>query len=67
MTDHFYKIDGRWCHGPLWKRIINPILRVVQFWSDRPYVFYSRCSHYDGDDPPRFISYGFGRVRRLRS
>lgn len=62
----FYQIDGRWYHGPWWKRIVNPILRALQFWTARPYVVYSNCTHYNGPEEPTFISYGFGRVLRLR-
>lgn len=66
MSD-FYLIDGRWYHGPWWKRAINPVLRLIQFWTDRPYVIYSECSHYAGPERPRLLRYGFGRVRRLSS
>lgn len=63
----FYKIDGRWYHGPWWKRAINPVLRALQFWSEAPYVVYSRCSHYDSErEPPRLLGYGLGRVKRLK-
>lgn len=67
MSD-FYIIDGRWYHGPWWKRAINPVLRALQFWTDRPYVIYSRASEYlvaDPARPPELHGYGFGRVRTL--
>lgn len=70
VNDNFYQIDGRWYHGPWWKKLINPVLRAIQFWTDRPYVIYSKCSFYKLDEfagnPPRLLGYGFGRVQRLK-
>lgn len=30
--------NGKWTHRPPFKVILNPILRFLQFWTDRPYV-----------------------------
>lgn len=61
----FYKIDGRWYHGPWLKRLVNPILRALQFWHPEPYVIFSKCTNYNQPEEPRLLGYGFGRVRRL--
>lgn len=63
MSD-FYNIDGNWYHGPWWKRVVNPILRTLQFWTDRPYVVYSQCDV--RTTPPTFLRYGFGRIRQFK-
>jgi hypothetical protein len=43
-------------HSTRLKRIVNPVLRKLQFWTDKPFVIYST---FEND---KFIRYGFGRV-----
>ena len=45
-------------HSPWFKRILNPILRKLQVWTDRPYVI---CSIFD-DELTMLISYQFRRM-----
>lgn len=55
--------DGRWLHRPWWKVVINTLLRLLQPWTARKFVVYTR-STVEGD-PPRELGYGFGRVLHL--
>lgn len=49
-----------WMHRTPLKCIINPILRFIQFYTNKPFVIYSECEEVDGKW--HFIKYGFGRI-----
>lgn len=49
-----------WMHRTPLKCIINPILRFIQFYTNKPFVIYSECEEIDGKW--HFIKYGFGRI-----
>lgn len=49
-----------WMHRTPLKCVINPILRFIQFWTNKPFVIYSECEKIDGKQ--HFIKYGFGRI-----
>ena len=49
-----------WTHRTPLKCIINPILRFIQFYTNKPFVIYSECEEIDGKW--HFIKYGFGRI-----
>ena len=42
------KVHDCWMHRPLLKRIVNPILRTLQFWTDKPWIIVSYCEMKDG-------------------
>jgi len=46
------------------KCLVNPILRKLQFWTDKPFVIYSDCEKVNGSW--HFKRYGFGRVKYLK-
>lgn len=67
-----YEGDEKLTHRTLLKIFVNPILRFIQFWTDRPYVITSNIDFGYFVEPdtrklkiikPRFISYGFSRVK----
>ena len=37
-----------WMHRTPLKCFINPILRAIQFWTDKPFVIYSNCEKIEG-------------------
>ena len=43
------------------KCIINPLLRILQFWDDKPYVIASNCKKLS-NNKITFISYAFMKV-----
>lgn len=49
-------------HKTWFKCFFNPILRRIQFWTDRPYVIYSNVS-FDEVGGIKVLGYGFGRVK----
>ena len=49
-------------HNTKLKCIVNPVLRWIQFWTDRPYVIFSRFLVINGE-PKHFLRYGFGRIK----
>lgn len=51
-------------HRPLLKVIVNPVLRKLQFWTDRPWVITSICDR-DESGKYYFKRYGFDRVKCL--
>jgi len=62
MNEHYIKNDnGGWLHRPPIKRIINPILRFLQFFSSSPYVIASITEL--GNETPKFIKFVFRRVK----
>ena len=64
-TNNMYydKVHDCWMHRPLLKRIVNPILRTLQFWTDRPWVIASDCEIKDGIS--EFKKYCLARVKYL--
>lgn len=57
--------DGTWNHAPTRKVIINPILRKLQWWTDRPYVIGSICE-WNEYGRPVFVKYAFQRVKYMK-
>lgn len=60
----YVKIEGYWCHRTRLKCIINPILRFLQFWTDKPYVIASMTNF--KDDLPYFSHYTMQRKKKLK-
>jgi len=61
INDCFVERDGIMVHRTLLKCIMNPILRLIQWWTTSPYVIaseYDKC-HINGY---YFIKYRFIRV-----
>jgi len=54
-----------WMHKTPLKCLINPILRFIQFYTDKPFVIYSECEK--NNEKWHFIKYGFGRVKYFRN
>jgi hypothetical protein len=70
---YFYKpnswfeyTDGGWIHSTPLKRTVNPLLRYIQFWTDRPLVIASYVD-FDGENIPNFKKYVLKRVKYERS
>jgi hypothetical protein len=70
---YFYKpnswfeyTDGGWIHSTPLKRTVNPLLRYIQFWTNRPLVI---ASHVDFDEKntPNFKKYILRRVKYERN
>lgn len=57
--------DGSWNHRPFLKRIINPVLRLLQR-GPRPWVIASVCVMPTNGGLPHFLRYSFERVPRPR-
>ena len=57
-----------WMHKTPLKCLVNPILRFIQFWTDRPFVIYSNVEFIEMDfvRTPHFLGYGFGKVKYLK-
>lgn len=56
----YYVWDGQWMHKSPVKLIVNPILRKLQFFTDRPYVIASETEFVNSI--PYFVKYKFCRV-----
>ena len=58
--DRFWikRSNGNWSHCSPIKVIINPILRILQFYTDQPYVIVSIVNLCESSHP-RFIRYYF--------
>ena len=56
----YYVFDKQWMHKSPIKLLVNPILRRLQFFTDRPYVIGSETEFVEGK--PQFIKYKFVRV-----
>ena len=54
-----------WMHRSPLKLIINPFLRFIQFWTDKPFVIYSH-TEFDKNGKPHFLKYGFGRIKKYK-
>ena len=66
--DKYYIFDEKhncWMHRTPLKCFINPILRKIQFWTDKPFVIYSNTEFFEMNfvKTPHFIGYGFGRIK----
>ncbi len=53
-------IDGHRVHRPLFKVLLNPMLRKIQFWTDKPLVFVSKF------EDNKFLYYSMERVSLLK-
>lgn len=60
----YVNINGHWHHKPMIKRICNPILRIIQFWTDRPYVIVSYTEFIRGY--PNFLKYGINKIKLIK-
>ena len=59
--DRYYKnVDGQWTHQSPIKLLVNPILRKIQFYTDRPFVIASVTEFVN--KKPRFVKYAIRRV-----
>lgn len=54
-----------WMHRTPLKCFVNPILRAIQFWTDKPYVIYSNCEKIE--EKWHFKKYGFGRIKYIKT
>jgi len=74
MNEYYVFEDGCWKHKTKLKLIVNPVLRKLQFWTNKPYVI---CSITDFEFPesnltskpsavPIFRKYGFKPIRYFR-
>lgn len=61
MNKYYVKVNNQWCHKSPLKLILNPILRKLQFFTDKPFVITS-CTNWINDEP-NFLKYGFAKVR----
>ena len=65
MKNKYVIENGRVVHKTLLKCILNPILRKLQFYTDRPYVIAS-ISKYCPVNGWCFLGYKFTRVKYFR-
>ena len=62
MNKYYKKItDDQWIHRHPLKVLINPILRLIQWRTDKPYVIASDTEFVGGT--PNFIKFTFCRVK----
>jgi hypothetical protein len=54
--------DEMWKHKPPLKLFVNPILRKLQFWTDKPLVIAS-ITEFTEDGTPYFVRYKLKRLR----
>jgi len=60
--DQYYvNEDGHWMHKSPIKLWLNPKLRKLQWWDDRPWVIASKTEWIDG--VPHFKGYSFQKVQ----
>lgn len=55
------RVNGNWNHVTTLKCIVNPILRKIQFFTNKPFVIASICE-FKKDSAPEFKKYTFTRV-----
>lgn len=60
-TEFVKRHNGSWNHCTRIKCICNPILRKIQFFTNKPFVIASICD-INGDQVPVFKYYVFTRV-----
>lgn len=63
MNRYFIKEDGQLFHIPKIKLVINPFLRLFQFYTKKPFVIASITDV--TNEKPIFIEFKFVRVTRL--
>lgn len=51
------RTNGNWSHKTPLKMILNPILRFVQFYTNKPYIIVSHVELIENSHP-RFKRYG---------
>lgn len=59
MNKYYVKENGQWCHKTPLKLFLNPFLRKIQPWTNKPVVLGS-ITEFE-DKKPNFIRYQFGR------
>lgn len=57
--------DDTWKHRSPIKLLLNPILRKIQFFTNKPYVIASDTG-FDINGKPYFIKYKFMRVEYIK-
>lgn len=64
MKDYFVYDEEykEWRHKTPLKCFINPILRKIQFWTDKPFVIASICDVSENNKPV-FLKYTIKRVK----
>ena len=55
----FIKTTNGWIHKTRLKVTINPVLRFIQFWTNKPFVIISNCEF--KNNMPIFLNYSFER------
>lgn len=60
MNQYYILTPNGWIHSTPLKRVINPILRTIQFYTNKPYVIASMTEF--ENDIPKFGGYVFKRV-----
>ncbi len=66
MKDYYVKHDNvNWCHRHPIKIVINPMLRFIQFWTDKPYVIASITEF--KNEKPIFIKFAFFPIKLLKN
>ena len=61
---YFHRKYKIWMHRTPLKKVLNPILRLVQLWSIKPYVIASKTIFVN--DKPHFSGYSFCRVEYVK-
>lgn len=59
---HIYKGKKYWTHKTSLKCFVNPILRILQFFTDKPFIITSVCE-FRKNQEPLFIKYNIQRVK----
>lgn len=65
MSKYFVKTENGWNHRTPLKLVVNPVLRKVQFWTDRPHVIASNTRYFAGE--PIFMGYTMARIKYEKS
>lgn len=61
INKYYVKLENdKWVHRHPVKVVINPILRTIQFWTNKPYVIASDTEFKNNN--PTFIKFRFCRV-----
>lgn len=63
VNTYYHKINGCEVHRSPLKCIVNPVLRLLQFWRKDPYVIATKTEYIKGY--PNFVSYTFQRVEKI--
>lgn len=67
LNDAFVEWEnGNIGHKPLIKVLVNPILRFIQFWTNKPYVIASIVIQSETDSEWKFYRYIITRIDRPR-